>query len=204
MPVLSKSCPVKCWDLANRRRFPVRFPRFTVIVPDFQRNNTQEGDYPDIALSLFSILLVKTFAFRRNRFSFLLNRVMMALGKESQGISQRFSHGIQHPISLCAGDKIPYHVLAGEVRLRVRELIRQICQQHELLTEQGHVSKDHVHSLVSAPNAYVCESDNAENQGPFFAHVSTGVPALKEAVLGPTYLGSRLLLCHCGSKSLIK
>ena len=45
MPVLSKICPVKCWDFANRRRFPVRFPRFTVIFHDFQRNNPQGGDY---------------------------------------------------------------------------------------------------------------------------------------------------------------
>ena len=44
MPLLSKIHPVKCWDFANKQRFPVRFPRFTVIVPDFQRNNTQEGD----------------------------------------------------------------------------------------------------------------------------------------------------------------
>ena len=47
--------------------------------------------------------------------------------------------------------KYRYHVLEGEVKLRVREIIRQICQQHDLLIEQGHVSKDHVHSLVSAP-----------------------------------------------------
>ena len=47
--------------------------------------------------------------------------------------------------------KYRYHVLEGEVRLRVREIIRQICQQHDLLIEQGHVSKDHVHILVSAP-----------------------------------------------------
>ena len=47
--------------------------------------------------------------------------------------------------------KYRYHVLEGEVRLRVREIIRQICQQHDLLIEQGHVSKDHVHVLVSAP-----------------------------------------------------
>ena len=31
----------------------------------------------------------------------------MAFGKESHGISQRFSHSIQHPIALCVGDKIP-------------------------------------------------------------------------------------------------
>ena len=47
--------------------------------------------------------------------------------------------------------KYRYHVLAGEVKLRVREIIRQICQQHDLLIEQGHVSKDPVHILVSAP-----------------------------------------------------
>ena len=47
--------------------------------------------------------------------------------------------------------KYRYHVLAGEVKLRVREIIRQICQQHDFLIEQGHVSKDHVHILVSAP-----------------------------------------------------
>ena len=32
---------------------------------------------------------------------------MMAFGKEIHGISQRFSHSIQHPIPLCVGDKIP-------------------------------------------------------------------------------------------------
>ena len=47
--------------------------------------------------------------------------------------------------------KYRYHVLEGEVKLRVWEIIRQICQQHDLLIEQGHVSKDPVHILVSAP-----------------------------------------------------
>ena len=31
MPVLSKIRPVKGWDFAKRRRFPVRCPRVTVI-----------------------------------------------------------------------------------------------------------------------------------------------------------------------------
>ena len=45
--------------------------------------------------------------------------------------------------------KYGYHVLQGEVKLRAREIIRQISQQHELLIQPGHVSKDHVHLLVS-------------------------------------------------------
>jgi len=47
--------------------------------------------------------------------------------------------------------KYRYHVLIGDVQIRVRELIRQICQQHDLTILKGHVSKDHIHILVSAP-----------------------------------------------------
>ena len=42
-------------------------------------------------------------------------------------------------------------VLRGEVGERVRELIREVCRQHEVTIMKGHVSKDHVHLLVSVP-----------------------------------------------------
>jgi len=42
-------------------------------------------------------------------------------------------------------------VLAGEVGTRVRELIRQICREEDVEILKGHVSKDHVHLLVSIP-----------------------------------------------------
>jgi putative transposase len=42
-------------------------------------------------------------------------------------------------------------IVAGEVGLRVRELIRQICQSMEVGIIKGHVSKDHVHLFVSVP-----------------------------------------------------
>jgi putative transposase len=41
--------------------------------------------------------------------------------------------------------------LGGEVALRVRDLIRDICGAHEVTILKGHVSKDHVHLLVSIP-----------------------------------------------------
>ena len=44
-----------------------------------------------------------------------------------------------------------YHVLTGDIKIRVRELIRQVCQQHDINILKGHVSKDHVHILVSSP-----------------------------------------------------
>jgi len=39
--------------------------------------------------------------------------------------------------------------LTGEVALRVRDLIREICGQHELTIMKGHVAKDHRHLFVS-------------------------------------------------------
>ena len=42
-------------------------------------------------------------------------------------------------------------VLRGEVGLRVRELIREICQTHDIEIIKGHVRPDHVHLLLSVP-----------------------------------------------------
>ena len=42
-------------------------------------------------------------------------------------------------------------VLTGEVAVRLRDLIREICGQHEVSIMKGHVSKDDVHLLVSIP-----------------------------------------------------
>ena len=47
--------------------------------------------------------------------------------------------------------KYRYGLLQGELAQRVRELIRQICEQQEIHILRGVVSKDHVHLLVSAP-----------------------------------------------------
>jgi len=42
-------------------------------------------------------------------------------------------------------------ILRGEVGVRVRELIRQICREADVEIMKGQVSKDHVHLFVSIP-----------------------------------------------------
>jgi putative transposase len=42
-------------------------------------------------------------------------------------------------------------VMGGEVGLRVREVIRQVCRAEEVDILKGHVSRDHVHLFVSIP-----------------------------------------------------
>jgi putative transposase len=41
--------------------------------------------------------------------------------------------------------------ITGKIAERTRELIRNTCKQNEVEILTGHVSKDHVHLLVSAP-----------------------------------------------------
>ena len=39
----------------------------------------------------------------------------------------------------------------GDVGLRLRELIREICRNHDVLILSGHVRPNHVHLLLSVP-----------------------------------------------------
>ncbi len=47
--------------------------------------------------------------------------------------------------------KYRYKVLTGELALRARDLIRQVCMAREIRILKGHVSRDHIHLLVSCP-----------------------------------------------------
>ena len=42
-------------------------------------------------------------------------------------------------------------VMTGMIATRTRELIRMICTSNDVQILSGHVSKDHIHLLVSAP-----------------------------------------------------
>jgi putative transposase len=41
--------------------------------------------------------------------------------------------------------------MLGMIAERTRELIRQICKEHEVEILRGHISQDHVHLFVSVP-----------------------------------------------------
>ncbi len=48
-------------------------------------------------------------------------------------------------------------VLTGDIAKRTRELIREICRTNEVEIIKGHVSKDHVHLLVSVSHLSILE-----------------------------------------------
>ena len=47
--------------------------------------------------------------------------------------------------------KYRYHVLKGDIAIRVRSIIREVCMSHDLKILKGVVSRDHVHILLSSP-----------------------------------------------------
>ncbi len=47
--------------------------------------------------------------------------------------------------------KYRYTVLTQDIGIRLREIIRQVCDIHDIHIIQGRVSKDHVHIYVSYP-----------------------------------------------------
>lgn len=47
--------------------------------------------------------------------------------------------------------KYRYPVLTGSISVRTRDILHQICNQMDVEIVKGHVSKDHVHLLVSVP-----------------------------------------------------
>jgi putative transposase len=47
--------------------------------------------------------------------------------------------------------KYRYTVLTKEIGLRIRELIRQICDANDIQIIEGRISKDHVHLYISYP-----------------------------------------------------
>ena len=47
--------------------------------------------------------------------------------------------------------KYRYKVLQGEIGVRARDIIREVCMANEIIIIKGHVSADHIHLYVSAP-----------------------------------------------------
>ena len=47
--------------------------------------------------------------------------------------------------------KYRYQVLVGDLRLQVRQIIRQVCDELDVQIVKGALSKDHVHMFIAVP-----------------------------------------------------
>lgn len=56
-----------------------------------------------------------------------------------------------HRYHIIWSPKCRFKVLHGEVRLRVRQIIRQVCGEMAVTIVNGALSRDHVHLIVEIP-----------------------------------------------------
>jgi len=56
-----------------------------------------------------------------------------------------------HRFHLVWSTKYRFKILTGQVRLRVRDICRQLCRENEVDILRGVLSSDHVHVFVSVP-----------------------------------------------------
>ena len=109
---------------------------------------------------------------------------MMAFGKEIHGISQRFSHGIQHPIALCVGDKIPLPCSCRRSETSSSGAYPTNMSATRFADRTRAREQRSCSHLGFSPDASVCESDNAKDQGSFFGMLQQEFPHLKKHYWG--------------------
>ena len=56
-----------------------------------------------------------------------------------------------HRYHIVWATKYRYKVLEGDLRLRIRDIIRQVCRELGVAIIEGVLSSDHVHLLISIP-----------------------------------------------------
>ena len=85
--------------------------------------------------------------------------------------------------------KSRYKVLLGDIRLRVREIIRQVCTQTDVDILRAVLSSDHVHMFVSVPPKLAVSDLMRLIKGRSSHKVEREFPQLKKRYWGCHFLG---------------
>ena len=104
----------------------------------------------------------------------------------------RGSHtAFHHRYHIVWAPKYRFKVLHGEVRMRVREIIRQVCSELGEAIIYGGLSRDHVHMFVEIPPHIVVSDFVPRAKGRSSRKIQQGFEHM-----GPALLGVRLFLNH--------
>jgi putative transposase len=85
--------------------------------------------------------------------------------------------------------KYRYKVLKGDVRRRVREIIRQVCAENGVDIINGVLSSDHVHMFVSIPPKLSVSDFMRKIKGRSSFLIQREFPALKKRYWGQRFWG---------------
>ncbi len=85
--------------------------------------------------------------------------------------------------------KCRFDVLRGDIRQRVREIIRQVCAENGVSIIRGVLSKDHVHMFVSVPPILAISDLVRKVKGGSPHKIQRELPAFKKRYWGRNFWG---------------
>ena len=94
-----------------------------------------------------------------------------------------------HRYHLVWSTKYRYKILQGNVRLRVRDIIRQVCAENGVEIIGGVLSADHVHMFVSVPLKLAISDLMRKMKGRSSHKVQREFPILKKRYWGRRFWG---------------
>ena len=94
-----------------------------------------------------------------------------------------------HRYHLVWSTKYRYKVLQGNIQLRVREIIRQVCAENGVEIIRGVLSSDHVHMFVSVPPKLAISDLMRKMKGRSSHKVQREFPQLKKRYWGRRFWG---------------
>ncbi len=80
--------------------------------------------------------------------------------------------------------KYRYQVLTGELRLRVRDIIRQVCDELGVEIVKGALSRDHVHMVLAVPPQHAIGDVMRRIKGRSSRRVQQAFPAIRQRYWG--------------------
>tara|TARA_Y100001956_G_C4011829_1_gene138026 strand:+ start:174 stop:596 length:423 start_codon:yes stop_codon:yes gene_type:complete len=94
-----------------------------------------------------------------------------------------------HRYHLVWSTKYRYKVLTGALRLRVRDICRQVCRENGVDILRGVLSSDHVHMFVSVPPKLAISDLVRKMKGRSSYRVQREFPAIRKRYWGCRFWG---------------
>jgi len=94
-----------------------------------------------------------------------------------------------HRYHIVWSTKYRFKVLTGALRLRVRDICRQVCRENEVDILRGVLSSDHVHMFVSVPPKLAISDLVRKMKGRSSHKVQREFPAIRKRYWGCRFWG---------------
>jgi len=125
-----------------------------------------------------------------------LSRVLMKpLAVQTKQLNYRFVYSkgkhcvFYHRFHIVWSTKYRYKVLTGALRLRVRDICRQVCRENEVDILRGVLSSDHIHMFVSVPPKLAISDLVRKMKGRSSYRVQREFPAIRKRYWGCRFWG---------------